>query len=63
MFGPDVAADAPKLVDALIARLLQSHLERKARQWLIEQAETTRVSERPTLVAHLIMSMPDYQLC
>jgi uncharacterized protein (DUF1800 family) len=63
LYGADIAADATRLVDALLARLLQAALEPKARQWLIEQAQTTRVSERPTLVAHLIMSMPDYQLC
>ncbi len=63
LYGPDIAADAPRLVDALVGRLLQAWLEPTARQWLIEQADTLRVSERPTTVAHLIMSMPDYQLC
>jgi len=63
LYGPDVAADAPKLVDALLGRLLQAKLEPTTRQWLVEQAETTPVTERPTVVAHLIMSMPDYQLC
>jgi uncharacterized protein (DUF1800 family) len=63
LYGPDIAADAPKLVDALLGRLLQAKVEPTARQWLVQQAETTAVSERPSVVAHLIMSMPDYQLC
>lgn len=63
LYGPAIASDAPRLVDSLIGRLLQSKLESKARQWILEQAETTRVSDRPAVVAHLIMSMPDYQLC
>jgi uncharacterized protein (DUF1800 family) len=63
LYGPDIAADAPRLVDALAGRLLQAWLEPTARQWLIAQADTLRVSERPAAIAHLIMSMPDYQLC
>ncbi|MEI6082866.1 MAG: DUF1800 domain-containing protein [Verrucomicrobiota bacterium] len=63
LYPPEVVDNAPKLVDALIARLLQTKLDAKARQWLLEQAETARLSERPVRVAHLIMSMPDYQLC
>lgn len=62
-YGPDIATDAPRIVDALIGRLLQTRLDVKARQWLIEQAEVATTSERPALIAHLIMSMPDYQLC
>ena len=61
--GPDFSADAPKLVDALVARLLQAPLDGAARAMLIEYTERTRVSQRPATVAHLIMSMPDYQLC
>jgi hypothetical protein len=60
---PEIVDSGPKLVDALVARLLQTKLDPKARQWLVEQAETTRLSERAVRVAHLIMSMPDYQLC
>jgi uncharacterized protein (DUF1800 family) len=63
LVGVDVAADAAKLVDTLTGRMLQAKFDDTARQWLIEQAETTRVSERAALVTHLIMSMPDYQLC
>jgi hypothetical protein len=51
------------LVDSLVARLVQAPLDAQARQWLIQQAETARLSDRPVRVAHLIMSMPDYQLC
>lgn len=63
IYPPDIASDAPRLVNALVGRLLQSYLDDKARQWLIAEAETTRVSGRPALIAHLIMSMPEYQLC
>jgi hypothetical protein len=63
MYVPDIAVDADRLVDALIGRLLQAKLDAQARRWLVEQAEVIAVSERPTRVAHLIMSMPDYQLC
>ena len=63
IFDKDFADNAPRLVDAMIGRMLQASLDAKARQWLIEQAETTRLSERATRVAHLVMSMPDYQLC
>jgi hypothetical protein len=63
MYGPEIAADAPKLVDALVARLLQAPLDGAARNMLISYTERARVSERPATVAHLIMSMPDYQLC
>jgi uncharacterized protein (DUF1800 family) len=62
-YGPDIAADAPRLVEALWARLLQAPIEPAARALLVEHAERVRVSERPAAVAHLIMSMPDYQLC
>lgn len=61
---PKEACDNPAaLVDALVARLLSGPIDAKARQWLIEQAETTRLAERPVRIAHLILSMPDYQLC
>jgi hypothetical protein len=63
IYGPNIASEAVRLVDALIARLLQAKLDGQARRWLIEQADVITVSERPTRVAHLIMSMPDYQLC
>jgi uncharacterized protein (DUF1800 family) len=61
--GPDLPGDPAKLVDLLGARLLQTKLDPKDRQWLLGEAETTRLSERTTRVAHLIMSMPAYQLC
>src|SRR5439155_3586051 len=63
IYGVNIASDADRLVDALIGRLLQAKLDAQARRWLVEQAEVITVSERPTRVAHLIMSMPDYQLC
>jgi hypothetical protein len=63
MFGPDISANASRLVAAMTTYFLQTQLDDAARQWLMEQAERTRVSERPQLIAHLIMSMPDYQLC
>jgi hypothetical protein len=61
--GADVAAEPEKLVNVLTGRLLQAQLDNKAREWLVEQAYRFGPSERPTVVAHLIMSMPDYQLC
>jgi hypothetical protein len=61
MYGTDIAADV--LVDSLGARLLQAKLNEQRRAWLLDQAKTMPVSERPTRIAHLIMSMPDYQLC
>lgn len=63
LVGPDLPGNPVKLVDVLGARFLQTPLEPKDRQWLIGEAETTRLSERTTRVAHLIMSMPEYQLC
>lgn len=51
------------LVDALMGRLLYASLDEQAHQWLVEQAQSTPTLERPRVVAHLIMSMPDYQLC
>ncbi len=62
-YGPDISADGPKLVDALVARLLQAPVSAAGRAMLIEYTERTRVSERPSTVAHLVMSMPEYQLC
>ncbi len=59
----DVASDPGQLADSLIGRLLMAKLDSRARQWLVDQAQTTPVSERATRVAHLIMSMPCYQLC
>src|SRR5207247_145454 len=53
--GADIAADANRLVDALIGRLLQTKLDDAARTWLVEQAERTHASDRPVVVAHLIM--------
>jgi len=58
-----VASDPGQLADSLIGRLLMAKLDSRARQWLVDQAQTTPVSERATRVAHLIMSMPCYQLC
>jgi hypothetical protein len=63
IYTKDLAADAPALTDSLIGRLLMTKLDGNARQWLIDQAAATPVSERATRVAHFIMSMPDYQLC
>jgi uncharacterized protein (DUF1800 family) len=63
LIRPELAGDPPKLVDELIVRLLQTKLADQLRQWLIEQAQATRLRERTTVVAHLIMSMPEYQLC
>jgi uncharacterized protein (DUF1800 family) len=62
-YPKDVACDPAPLADSLIDRLLMAKLDNRARQWLVEQAEAAPVSERATRVAHLIMSMPDYQLC
>ena len=61
--GPEVAGNAGRLVDVLTARLLYTRLDAKAHQWLVEQAENLATDDRPAIVAHLIMSMPDYQLC
>ncbi|MCG3150540.1 MAG: hypothetical protein PCFJNLEI_04026 [Verrucomicrobiae bacterium] len=63
LLSPEVVDNPARLVDVLVARLLQTKLDAKARQWLVEQAETSRLSDRVVRVAHLIMSMPDYQLC
>jgi uncharacterized protein (DUF1800 family) len=59
----EIAVEPAKVVNVLVSRLLQAPLETKARQWLIDQAQSVRFKERPAVVAHLIMSMPDYQLC
>jgi len=59
----EIAVEPAKVVNTLVARLLQAPLETKARQWLTDQAITVRYKERAAVVAHLIMSMPDYQLC
>lgn len=63
LVGEQVAGEAAKLVDVLVARLLQTKIDPKSQKWLLNRAETTRISERPVAVAHLIMSMPEYQLC
>ncbi|MCX7915913.1 MAG: DUF1800 domain-containing protein [Verrucomicrobiae bacterium] len=60
---PEVAVDPDKVVNILVPRLLQAPIEPKVRMWLIEQARTVPAKERAAIVAHLIMSMPDYQLC
>jgi uncharacterized protein (DUF1800 family) len=59
----DVAVDPDKVVNILVPRLLQAPLDPKVRTWLIEQARTVPAKERPAIVAHLIMSMPEFQLC
>ncbi len=59
----DMAVDPDKVVQILAPRLLQAPLDPKVRGWLIEQACTVPAKERPAIVAHLIMSMPEYQLC
>ncbi len=61
--GIDVSSQPEKLVEVLSARLLQAQLDDTARQWLVDQAYRFGTSERATTIAHLIMSMPDYQLC
>jgi uncharacterized protein (DUF1800 family) len=61
--GPEMAADAEGLVTVLTGRLLYTRLDPDAHQWLVEQAEKVATDDRPAVVAHLIMSMPDYQLC
>ncbi|HTS16687.1 MAG TPA: DUF1800 domain-containing protein [Verrucomicrobiae bacterium] len=51
------------LVDALAGRLLYASLDPQGHQWLLEQAQATPTLDRVSIVAHLIMSMPDYQIC
>jgi hypothetical protein len=63
VFGPDTAARPEQLVDGLVDRLLQSPIPAHTRKWLAEQAARLPLSERTIVVAHMIMSMPDYQLC
>ena len=58
-----IAVDPERVVDVLAARLLQAPVEPKVRVWLSDQARAVMSKERPAVVAHLIMSMPDYQLC
>jgi uncharacterized protein (DUF1800 family) len=61
--GPDLCSDAARLVDALAGRLLYARLDAKAYEWIVAQTESTRNDDRAAIAAHLIMSMPDYQLC
>jgi hypothetical protein len=61
--SPDLCSDAGRLVDALAGRLLYARLDAKAYEWIVAQTESTRNDDRAAIAAHLIMSMPDYQLC
>ena len=60
---PKYDLDPDGLVNALSGRLLHASLDAQAHQWLVEQAQAAPTLDRPSIVAHLIMSMPDYQLC
>ncbi len=60
---PEFDLDPAGLVNALMGRMLYASLDAQAHQWLVEQAQATPTLDRPSIVAHLIMSMPDYQLC
>lgn len=59
----EVRTEPARVVDRLVARLLQTKLDSQARNWLVEQASTVPSKERAEVVAHLIMCMPDFQLC
>ncbi len=59
----EVSQHPRQVVDLLVFRLLQAQLAEERRVWLIEQAAATPPSQRAILVAHLVMCLPEYQLC
>ncbi len=60
---PEIRADSRQVVDRLVACLLQVPPNRDNRAWLIDRAEVVNPPQRAALVAHLVMSLPEYQLC
>ncbi len=59
----EASQDPRQVVDRLVFHLLQARPARETRTWLIDQAAAVPPAERSAVVAHLVMSLPDYQLC
>ena len=59
----EASQDPRQVVDRLVFQLLQARPARETRAWLIDQAGAVHAAERSAVVAHLVMSLPEYQLC
>lgn len=59
----EVSVEPELVVDTLLWQLLPISVPMAVRQALVEQARTVPSRDRARVVAHLIVSMPEYQLC
>jgi uncharacterized protein (DUF1800 family) len=62
MFPQGAPAEPAALVDAMLIRLVITRVRPATRSALISACEATPASDRPALIARLIVSSPEYQL-